>query len=239
MGETRPDRCPVAEADSQSPHTTTGFATCLGSRKFLLSPPRLPASRDGYPHPMNIPLIVAERGRVSGDLVLVDDFLNHRVDPVIIDEIGRQIAEHFTDHAPDLIVTAEASGIPPAMATARYLPVPVVYAKKYLGVGDRHTFAREVVSPTKGVEYRVEVARRALEPGGRTLIVDDFLSGGRTAEALGQIVEESGGEVLGFAFVIEKQFAGGRTILEAHGWDVWSIVEIAGIEDGKPLVANL
>jgi xanthine phosphoribosyltransferase len=188
---------------------------------------------------MNIPAIVAERGRVSGDLVLVDDFLNHRVDPIIIDEIGRQIAEHFADQAPDLIVTAEASGIPPAMATARHLPVPVVYAKKYLGVGDRYTFAREVVSPTKGVEYRVEVARRALEPGGRTLIVDDFLSGGRTAEALGQIVEESGGEVLGFAFVIEKQFAGGRTILESHGWDVWSVVEIAGIENGKPLIANL
>ena len=192
-----------------------------------------------YPAPMNIPAIVAERGRVSGDLVLVDDFLNHRVDPIIIDEIGRQIAEHYTDQAPDLIVTAEASGIPPAMATARYLPIPVVYAKKYLGVGDRYTFARDVTSPTKGVEYRVEVARRALEPGGRALIVDDFLSGGRTAEALGQIVEESGGEVLGFAFVIEKQFAGGRTILESHGWDVWSVVEIAGIEDGKPLIANL
>lgn len=188
---------------------------------------------------MNIPAIVAERSRVAGDLVLVDDFLNHRVDPFIIDEIGRQIAEHFADLSPDLIVTAEASGIPPAMATARYMPIPVVYAKKYLGVGDRFTFAREVVSPTKGVEYRVEVARRALEPRERALIVDDFLSGGRTAEALGQIVEESGGEVCGFAFVIEKQFAGGRTLLENHGWDVWSIVEIAGIEDGKPIIANL
>ena len=188
---------------------------------------------------MNIPSIVAERGRVSGDLVLVDDFLNHRVDPVIIDEIGRQIAERVEALGLDLIVTAEASGIPPAMATARYLTLPVVYAKKYPGVGDRQTFAREVMSPTKGIEYRVEVARRALQPGGRALIVDDFLSGGRTAEALGQIVEEAGSEVSGFAFVIEKQFAGGRTILESHGWDVWSVVEIAGVEDGKPVIANL
>ena len=98
---------------------------------------------------MNIPAIVAERGRVSGDLVLVDDFLNHRVDPIIIDEIGRQIAEHFIDLSPDLIVTAEASGIPPAMATARYLPVPVVYAKKYVGVGDRSTFAEKWSPPRK------------------------------------------------------------------------------------------
>lgn len=187
---------------------------------------------------MDIAAIVEKRGRVSGDLVLVDDFLNHRVDPVIIDEIGRQIAEHFADLKPDLIVTAEASGIPPAMATARYLPVPVVYAKKYLGVGERDTFAREVLSPTKGVEYRVEVTRRALEPGGRALIIDDFLAGGRTAQALGQIVEEAGGEVAGYGFVIEKQFAGGRGLLEARGWDVWSLVEIVGIENGKPVIAG-
>jgi xanthine phosphoribosyltransferase len=187
---------------------------------------------------MNIADIVAERGRVDGDLVLVDDFLNHRVDPEIIDAIGAQIAERVTPLAPDLIVTAEASGIPPAMATARYLPVPVVYAKKYVGPGRRYTFAREVSSPTKGVEYRVEVARRALEPGGRAIIVDDFLAGGRTAQALGEIVEEAGGEIAGFAFVIEKQFAGGRALLEAHGWDVWSLVEIAGVQDGKPVVAR-
>ena len=40
---------------------------------------------------------IAEQGLVEGSLLKVDDFLNHRVDPVIIDEIGRQIAEHFTD----------------------------------------------------------------------------------------------------------------------------------------------
>ncbi|MEN8112913.1 MAG: phosphoribosyltransferase family protein [Actinomycetota bacterium] len=187
---------------------------------------------------MNIADIVAERGRVDGDLVLVDDFLNHRVDPEIIDSIGEQIADHMADLDLDLIVTAEASGIPPAMATARHLPLPVVYAKKYIGPGKRYTFAREVSSPTKGVEYRVEIARRALKPGGRAIIVDDFLAGGRTAEALGQIVEESGGEVVGFAFVIEKQFAGGRDLLETHGWDVWSLVEIAGIEDGKPVITG-
>ncbi|MEA2023657.1 MAG: phosphoribosyltransferase family protein [Actinomycetota bacterium] len=187
---------------------------------------------------MDIAAIVEERGRVAGDLVLVDDFLNHRVDPVIIDDIGRQIAEHFADLKPDLIVTAEASGIPPAMATARYLPLPVVYAKKYHSIGERDTFVREVHSPTKGVEYRIEVARRALESGGRAVIIDDFLAGGRTAQSLGQIVEEAGCDIVGYAFVIEKQFAGGRDVLESNGWDVWSLVEIAGIADGKPVIAT-
>ena len=133
---------------------------------------------------MNIPAIVAELGRVYGDLVLVDDFLNHRVDPIIIDEIGRQIAERFADLAPDLIVTAEASGIPPAMATARYLQIPVVSDKKYVGFVDRYTFARDVVSPTKGTEYRVEVARRDIEPGGRALRLEYGAVDGAPASVL-------------------------------------------------------
>jgi adenine/guanine phosphoribosyltransferase-like PRPP-binding protein len=108
----------------------------------------------------------------------------------------------------------------------------MVYAKKFLGTGDRYSFHREVVSPTKGIEYSVEVARRVLEPGLRIAIVDDFLSGGRTAEALGEIAEEAGGDVVGFGFALEKAFLDGRQRLEAHGWAVASLVAVERIEAG-------
>lgn len=182
---------------------------------------------------MDLREVVASRARVEGDLVKVDDFLNHRVDPEVIAAIGAQIARSHADNPPDLILTAEASGIPPALATALELGVPTVYAKKYLGVGDRYAYAREVTSPTKGVEYRVEVARRALTPGQRVLVVDDFLSGGRTAEALGEIIAEAGCALVAFAFVIEKAWMEGRTRLAAHGWPVESLVVVTAIEDGR------
>ncbi|NNC93480.1 MAG: xanthine phosphoribosyltransferase [Acidimicrobiia bacterium] len=175
---------------------------------------------------------IETRARVEGSLLKVDDFLNHRVDIDLFPEIGREIAERFADAQPDLILTAEASGIPPGMVAAEAMGIPMVYAKKYVGVGERYTFAREVSSPTKGTEYRVEVARRVLPPGLRVAIVDDFLAGGRTAEALGEIVEEAGGEVLGFVFVVEKTFTDGRQRLEAHGWSVDALVGIASLENG-------
>lgn len=175
---------------------------------------------------------VEEFGRVEGNLLKVDDFLNHRVDTALFPEIGDEIARRLSDSRPDLVLTAEASGIPPAIVAAQALGVPMVYAKKYVGVGERYTFAREVSSPTKGTEYRVEVARRVLPPGQRVAIVDDFLSGGRTAEALGEIVEEAGGEVLGFIFVIEKTFTGGRDRLEKHGWNVDALVTVTSLENG-------
>lgn len=173
---------------------------------------------------------VAERARIEGPLVLVDEFLNHRVEPAVIASVGRDLAASFAPLAPDLILTAEASGIPPAMACSHELGIPMVYAKKYLGTGDRYSFAREVTSPTKGVEYRVEVARRVLPPGLRLIIIDDFLARGRTAEALGEIATEAGCELLGFGFAIEKGWQGGRERLERHGWVVHSVVELESIE---------
>jgi xanthine phosphoribosyltransferase len=187
-------------------------------------------------HRVRLRKAIETQARVEGSLLKVDDFLNHRVDIEILPEIGDEIAKRFTGTQPDLILTAEASGIPPALMVAQSLGVPMVYAKKYVGVGERYTFAREVSSPTKGTEYRVEVARRVLEPGMRIAIVDDFLAGGRTAEALGEIVEEAGGEVLGFVFVIEKTFTGGRDRLEAHGWRVDALVRVSSLENGTALI---
>ncbi len=170
---------------------------------------------------------------VDGEIVKVDGFLNHRVDPQVMNDVGRRLAELIGPHQPELLLTAEASGIPPAAITSSLLAIPYVYAKKYVGPGQRYSFAREVSSPTKGTEYRVEVARHVLQAGLRVAIIDDFLAGGRTALALGEIAEEAGCSVLGAAFVIEKGFAPGRAGLEARGWPVWSLEIIASVDNGS------
>lgn len=182
---------------------------------------------------MDLHQAVATRARVDGDLIIVDDFLNHRVDPDVMHQIGVDMAKAFVQLSPELVLTAEASGIPPALTCAAELSIPMVYAKKYVGTGNRYTFGREVTSPTKGTEYRVEVARRVLVPGTRVLIVDDFLARGRTAEALGEITLEAGCELIGFGFVIEKAWMEGRQRLEQHNWPVTSLITIATLETGS------
>lgn len=181
---------------------------------------------------MDLRTAVAELARVEGTLILVDDFLNHRVDPAVIRSVGAEMAKWLAPLDASLVLTAEASGIPPALACALALDVPLVYAKKYLGTGNRYSYAREVRSPTKGTEYRVEVARRQLGPGLRVAIVDDILAQGRTAEALGEIVQEAGSTVVGLGFAVEKCFMSGRRRLEAHGWPVNALVEVESIEGG-------
>ncbi len=176
---------------------------------------------------------ILERGRVEGTLLKVDDFLNHRVEPELIAAVGADLAAYFAEAAPQVVLTAEASGIAPALTCALSLGVPMVFAKKYLGPGAREVLAREVFSPTRGMEYRVEVSRRALARGERLLVVDDFLAGGRTAEALGEIAEEAGCPVAGFGFAIEKTFQEGRRRLAAHGWRVEALVRVASLEGGR------
>ncbi len=180
---------------------------------------------------------VLSRARVEGKLVMVDEFLNHRVDTTLLRAVGTGLADLLRPADAGVVLTAEASGIAPAVACATELGLPMIYAKKFLGTGNRYSFSREVASPTRGLEYRVEVARRLLDPGTRVAIVDDFLSGGRTAEALGEIAEEAGCIVGGFGFVIEKVFEAGRARLVAHGWNVESLVKVESIADGRVLLA--
>lgn len=194
-------------------------------------------ARPGTMRPVDLRTAIISLATVDGPILKVDRFLNHRVEPALMAGVGRRLATLLGPLGPELLLTAEASGIPPALATGIEMNLPIVYAKKYLGPGGRHTFSREVASPTKGTEYRVEVARHVLEPGLRVAIVDDFLAGGRTAEALGEIAEEAGCTVLATTFVIEKTYTEGRTRLEAHGWPVWSLVQVESLASGEVRLA--
>ena len=68
----------------------------------------------------------------------------------------------------------------------------------------------------------LEIHRDAVSPGERVLIVDDVLATGGTAAASGRLVEKLGAEVVGFGFLIELAFLGGRQQLD--GRDVVSLV---------------
>ncbi|MCY3539543.1 MAG: xanthine phosphoribosyltransferase [Acidimicrobiia bacterium] len=182
---------------------------------------------------MDLGRYLINHSSVSGDIISVDTFLNHRVDPEVIGEIGRRIASLAGPLSPDILVTAEASGIPPAVCAARELSLPLVYAKKYVLPGTRQAVSKEVRSATKGFEYTIEIRKHVIEPGMKALVVDDFLAQGRTALALGEIIEELGAEMLGAVFAIEKAWVGARSLIEARGWPVWSVIKVVSVEDGR------
>ena len=75
---------------------------------------------------------IRQSGIVLSEQVLkVDAFLNHQIDPVLMQRIGHEFAERFARQGITKIVTIEASGIAPAVMAGLELGVPVIFARKY------------------------------------------------------------------------------------------------------------
>jgi adenine phosphoribosyltransferase len=82
------------------------------------------------------------------------------------------------------------------------------------------------VSMTYELEYgsdALHMHRDAISPGERVLIVDDVIATGGTARATARMVEECGGIVAGFGFVVELTFLAGRDRLA--GYDIRTLVK--------------
>lgn len=174
---------------------------------------------------MEVEQEIRARATFDGRLVRVEDFLNHRVEPDLINAAGESIAEGSSDLEYDVILTAEASGIPVAMAVATATGRPFVYAKKHL-LAPADTYRRTVDSPTKGMTIDLAVAPSVLAGTSPVLIVDDFLAGGSTACALVDLAGDAGRPVAAVWAVIEKGFSEGRGRLERDGIEVRSLVRI-------------
>lgn len=193
--------------------------------------------------PMNTPfepLIqrIMQEATVVGDRILkIDHFLNHRIDPSFMGMLGQAMAERIHSFQPDLVLTAEASGIAPALATAMVLNLPLVFAKKYTPVVEAPALSRVISSPTKGGETMIVVSGRYLTAGMRVAIIDDFLANGRTALALIDIVAEAGAKVVVAGFVVEKVFQHGRTELVARDIPVATLAQVERLEAGRVITA--
>lgn len=179
--------------------------------------------------------MINQEGIVLSDQVLkVDAFLNHQVDPTLMWEIAYEFMERFQDAGITRILTIEAGGIAPAMMTALRLGVPMVYARKTKSVTlNEGTISAEVFSFTKQQTSTITVAEKYLQPGERVLIIDDFLANGEAAFGLARLVEQAGAEVAGFGIVIEKSFQPGRQKLIEAGFRVESLARVESLKDGK------
>ena len=177
--------------------------------------------------------ILAE-GRVIGEEILkVDTFLNHGVDVGLIERIGGEFAGRFAGAGATKVATVEASGIAPALFTARALGVPLVFAKKALPAAvSEGVYSSQIQSFTRNKVFDVTVRRHLIAPGDRLLIVDDFLAHGSTVSGLIDIAVQAGASVVGIGIVVAKAFQGGEQALSSTGIDLFSLVTVDRMSGG-------
>lgn len=179
--------------------------------------------------------IITEGNIRKGNILKVDNFLNHQMDIKLLNEIGREFKERFKDVKVDKILTIEASGIGIAAIVSQYFDyVPVVFAKKTESLNlDSEVYEAEVNSFTKKKNYKVRVGKRFLNEGENILVIDDFLAKGCASKGLLDIVKQSNSNLVGVGIVIEKGFQEGRELLESLGVRVESLAIIDKFEDNK------
>ena len=178
---------------------------------------------------------ILKEGKYLGSGILkVDSFINHQVDPVLMNACGQEFARRFKDLGATKVLTAEISGIAPALTTALHLQVPVVYARKQKPITmPDQVYLTLTPSHTKGRMVELIVSPEYLAGGEKVLIIDDFLASGATIQGLVRLAQTAGAELVGIGTLIEKSFEGGRELLKPFGVPIVSLVTVQSMDGDR------
>ena len=183
--------------------------------------------------------ILSEGKNLGNSILKVDGFINHQVDPALMDACGKAFARLFADTKPDRILTAEISGIAPAIMTGIYMHIPVVYARKTKPVTmTAEVYLTTAPSHTKGHLVELIVSPEYLRHGERILIIDDFLASGATIQGLVRLTHAAGAQLVGIGTLIEKPGEGGREALAHLNIPVHSLAAVELTDDGRILFVD-
>ena len=178
--------------------------------------------------------IQTEGKNLGSGILKVDGFINHQVDPYLMDACGREFAKRFKDIGATKVLTAEISGIAPAVMTAFHLNLPVVYARKHKPITmPDHVFLTLSPSHTKGRMVELMVSPEYLAGGEKILIIDDFLATGATILGLVRLAQTAGAELVGIGTLVEKSFEMGRKALSHLNVPIESLAIIKSMDDDK------
>ena len=178
---------------------------------------------------------IREYGTVlPGNVLKVDAFLNHQVDPQLMLHVGQEFAKLFADEGVTKIWTVESSGIAPAVMTGLAMNVPVIFARKHKSLTlNQNMYVADVYSYTKKTTNRISISKKYVSPDDKVLMIDDFLANGQAVEGMLEIADQAGVGVAGAGIVIEKSFQPGAKELRDRGIRLESLARIKTLKDNQ------
>ncbi|MCI9530697.1 MAG: xanthine phosphoribosyltransferase [Lachnospiraceae bacterium] len=163
-------------------------------------------------------------------ILKVDSFINHQIDPMLMQEMANEIAAHFKGRGITKIATIESSGIAPALMVSLALGVPLLILKKQPSkILNQDLYQTVVTSFTKETNYELTLSKKYISQNDHVLIVDDFLANGEAATAAIRLIRMSYATIAGLGILIEKSFQPGREKLEAQGIEVYALARIGNM----------
>ena len=175
---------------------------------------------------------IAKDGAVKpGNVLKVDSFLNHQMDPRLMVRMAEEFKRRFAGKPINKILTIEASGIGIAAFVALVFDAPLVFAKKSKSINiDGEMYVAEVESFTHKNKNQVIVSKKFLSAEDHVLIIDDFLANGCALQGLIQIAESAGATVEGCGIAIEKGFQIGGRVIRNLGYQLESLAIVDAMD---------
>lgn len=171
---------------------------------------------------------------LPGNVLKVDAFLNHQVDPELMLHVGQEFARRFAGEGITKIWTVESSGIAPAVMTGLVMKLPVIFARKHKSLTlNNNMYVADVYSYTKKTTNRISISKKYVAPDDKVLMIDDFLANGQAVEGMLEIADQAGIQVAGAGIVIEKSFQPGGQELRDRGVRVESLARIKSLADNQ------
>ncbi len=175
---------------------------------------------------------------LGGGILKVDGIINHRIDAPLMAKCGGAFADTFKGTNPTLILTAEISGIGPALMTGVAMGCPVLYARKKKPITmPEVVYSSSAPSRTKGEVTPLLASPEFLTSEERVLIIDDFLASGRTIMGLVDLCRQAQATVVGVGALVEKSFEEGRSLLSSLEVPIHSLAQITSLDNATVVVA--
>lgn len=136
---------------------------------------------------------------IPGGFLYMSDIL---FSPQLMAGVGEIFLSRFAAVAPDLIMTVETKGIPLAFATARAFNLPLVTVRRGSRVTEGTAVSINYVTGSTRRIQTMSLPRRAVPPGAKALIIDDFMKAGGTARGMADLASEVGATVAGIGVLV-------------------------------------
>ena len=128
-------------------------------------------------------------------------------DPALCDKVVDAFVEKLKDTRIDVIAGVESRGFLFGLTLACKIGVPFIPVRKAGKLP--YTIRQKAYKLEYGMAI-IEMHTDAFEPGQHILIHDDLLATGGTVTAASELIQEMGGIIAGFAFVVGLGFLNGE-----------------------------
>ena len=123
-------------------------------------------------------------------------------DPHLVKRMATVFVRKFQDSGADYVATIETKGIPVALMTSYLLNIPLVVIRRETKISEGSTVSINYFSGSYDRIQKMSIAKRAVVPGSKAVIVDDFMRAGGSIKGITEILTEFDIEIVDTGVVI-------------------------------------